>query len=147
MSRKNVTDVSGRCPPKTTTESSYVRFGQNSGRLEMDSKQCAERPLPARESPLTNVNFSTRLGVCFAPADSTDRRNTFGFIQTTSAQETPVGFGGLIRSSGLALRTPLELSFVDPHSVEDDGEFSGDGDDGTTMAALFSELYSPGLER
>ncbi len=45
-----------------------------------------------------------------------------------------------------SLRTPSELSVVDPYAVQDDGEFSGDGNDGTSMPASLGQLHSPGFE-
>ena len=42
--------------------------------------------------------------------------------------------GAAVISRPSCLRTPLELGVIDPHAVEDDGKFSGDGDDGPLVA-------------
>ncbi len=45
-----------------------------------------------------------------------------------------------------SLHTPLELSVIDPHAVEDDGEFSGNSNDGFFVSAGLGQLHSPSLE-
>ncbi len=45
------------------------------------------------------------------------------------------------------LGVPLEIIAVDPHTMEDDGEFSGHGNGGFTVTLGLHEFEAPGLER
>ena len=71
----------------------------------------------------------------------------FGFIQTTS---TPGrffwGWRVLLFHDLAPPHAPLELSVIYPHTVQDDGEFSGHGDDRTPMATCFGHLHTPGFQ-
>jgi hypothetical protein len=40
----------------------------------------------------------------------------------------------------------LELSVIDPHSVEDNRELSGDGNDGFFVPPFLLQLHSPSFE-
>ena len=75
----------------------------------------------------------------------------YGFIQTPSTTGRSPQTLRDNRCEASSCRTllgvPLEIIAVDPHTMEDDGEFSGDRNGGFTVTFGFHQLDAPGFER
>ena len=70
----------------------------------------------------------------------------YGFIQTSSTRWTiPLGIEW-INSCVCSLGSPLELSAIDPHAMQDNGQFASDRNDRHTSTLRFHELHSPCFE-
>ena len=71
----------------------------------------------------------------------------YGFFQTfVHAVDAPVGSRRRFRSCFCSFGSPAELFTLNPHTMEDDGEFSGNGHHRFAAAFGFHQIHAPGFE-